>query len=161
MKPKCHLQVYNVKCVGWRNGDVKGLHYIIIFDNAALRKCLNMFTKPAFIWSKTEKNCSLILWNIISIKKKKSILIYIYTILIKYNLFLWFKAGFSASLLHSSMHGPSDIILICWFIINVGNSCAAYFFIGTCDLGSLINKKFKRTVFIQNRDVFYFCYHCF
>ncbi len=60
-----------------------------------------------------------------------SILIYICTILIKYHLFLLFNAEFSASLLHSSMHGPSDIILICWFIINVGNSCAAYFLLDT------------------------------
>ncbi len=70
------------------------------------------------------------------LKECFSILIYIYTILIKYHLFMWFEAEFSASLLHSSMHGPSDIIIICWFIINVGNRCAANFFIfiiGTCD----------------------------
>ncbi len=68
------------------------------------------------------------------------ILIYIYTILIKYHLFLWFKAELSASL-HSSMHSPSDIILICWFIINVGNSFAAYIFIGNGDtFGGFIDK---------------------
>ncbi len=83
-----------------------------------------MLIKPAFIWSKIQKklypNIVKYYYNI-----SFSILIYIYTILIKYNLFLWFKAEFSASLLHSSVHGPSEIILICWFIINVGISCAA------------------------------------
>ncbi len=49
--------------VGWRNGDVKGLYYISIFDNyAALWKCpmliLHLFDQ------KYRKNCSLILWNI-------------------------------------------------------------------------------------------------
>ncbi len=37
------------------------------------------------------------------------------------------KAEFSESLLRSSVHDPSEIILICFFIINVGNSCAAFF----------------------------------
>ncbi len=36
------------------------------------------------------------------------------------------KAEVSASLHQSSVsHDPSEIILICWFIINVGNSCVA------------------------------------
>ncbi len=39
------------------------------------------------------------------------------------------KAEFSASLLQSSVHDPSEIILICWFIIKDGNSCAAYFYL--------------------------------
>ncbi len=46
-------------------------------------------------------------------------------------------------------------MLICSFIINVGNRCAASYFFGTCDTifqDSLINKKLKRTVFIQNRN---------
>ncbi len=30
---------------------------------------------------------------------------------------------------YSSLHDPSEIILICWFIINIGNSCAAYFYL--------------------------------
>ncbi len=43
---------------------------------------------------------------------------------LKYN--LWGKAEFSASILKSSVsHDPSEIILICWFIINVGKICAA------------------------------------
>ncbi len=68
---------------------------------------------------------------------------------------MWCKAEFSASLLQSSVHDPSEIILICWFIINIGNRCAAYFlnvFIiiiinkkklepVILFLGSLINKK--------------------
>ncbi len=54
-----------------------------------------------------------------------------------WNLFLWYKAEFSASLLQFSVsHDPSEIILICWFaaqetfliIINVENSCAASYF---------------------------------
>ncbi len=60
---------------------------------------------------------------------------------------IWFisvtKAESSASLLQSLVHGPSEIILMHWFIINVGNTCAAYiiYLFGTCDtfLG-LINK---------------------
>ncbi len=40
------------------------------------------------------------------------------------------KAEFSASLLQSSVsHDPSEIILECWFIINVRNISAAYLFI--------------------------------
>ncbi len=51
------------------------------------------------------------------------------------NLFLWWKAEFSASLLRSLVsHNPSEIILICWLaaeetyliIMNMKNSCAAY-----------------------------------
>jgi len=44
---------------------------------------------------------------------------------LKYNLFLWCKAEFSVLLLQSS-----EFILI-WYsvIINVGNNCAAYFFL--------------------------------
>jgi len=37
------------------------------------------------------------------------------------------KAEFSVSLLQSSVsHDPSEIIIIWWFIINVGNSCADF-----------------------------------
>ncbi len=39
------------------------------------------------------------------------------------NLFLWYNAEFSASLVASVSHDPSQIILICWFIIiNIENS---------------------------------------
>ncbi len=65
--------------------------------------------------------------------------------------------NFSASLLHSSMHGPSEIILICWFIINVGNSCAVIYWNLLYFLGvhwSIKSKKKKKTAFILNRDVF-------
>ncbi len=34
-----------------------------------------------------------------------------------------------SSSLHSSAHDPSEIILQCWFIINIVNSCAAYFYL--------------------------------
>ncbi len=81
------------------------------------------------------------------------------------------KAEFSASLLQSSVHDPSEIILIYRCIINVGNSCAAhiYLFIGTCDKyflgGSLINKKLKRTEFIQqqsnNISLYHHCFYKF
>ncbi len=56
--------------------------------------------------------------------------------ILKSNLFLWFKAVFSASLLQFSVsHDPSEIILICCsntfiIIINVENSCAASHFCG-------------------------------
>ncbi len=51
---------------------------------------------------------------------------------LKFNLFLWCKAEFSASLLQSSVsHDPSEISLICWFaaqetflIINSGENSA-------------------------------------
>ncbi len=50
---------------------------------------------------------------------------------VRYNLFLWCKAGFSASLLQfSASHDPSEIIIIYWFaaqetflIINAKNIC--------------------------------------
>ncbi len=58
----------------------------------------------------------------------------------KNNLSLWHNAEFSASLLQSSVsHDLSEIISIYWFaaqetfpiIINVKNSCAAYFLMET------------------------------
>ncbi len=128
MKPKCHLQAYYVKCKQaklWRERTL--LFSITIFYNyAGLWKCL-MHIKPAFIWWSKIQKLHVVKYYY-KLKECFSILIYIYTILIKYHLFLWFEAAFSASLLHSSMHGPSDIIIIFRFIINVGNSCAAIFF---------------------------------
>ncbi len=47
---------------------------------------------------------------------------YFNTYTLKYNLFLWRKAEFSASLLQSSVsHDPLESILICWFIISVAD----------------------------------------
>ncbi len=55
------------------------------------------------------------LWNIIIIQNNYCIVIYF-----KCNLFLWCKAEFLASLLHSSVsRDSSEIILICWFVKNV------------------------------------------
>ncbi len=66
-----------------------------------------MFTvadQKAFIWSKITFN-------------------YIFLTVFLCNLFLWYKAEFSASLVASVSHDPSQIILIYWFIIiNVENS---------------------------------------
>ncbi len=59
--------------VGCRNGDMKGLYYITIFDNAALWKCL-MLIKPAFIWSKIQKNCNIVKYY--NLKERFSILMY-------------------------------------------------------------------------------------
>ncbi len=67
----------------------------------SLKKSL-ILTKAAFIWSKNTVK-TVILWNIITIKNKKIIFEYV----LKCKLFLWCKAEFSASLLHSSMsHDP-------------------------------------------------------
>jgi len=69
------------------------------------------------------------------------------------------KAVFSASLLQSSVsHDPSEITLW-WFnaqetfliMINVENSCAASCFCWNHD--SMMNRKFKRTAFIWNRNL--------
>ncbi len=63
---------------------------------------------------------------------------------------MWCKAEFSASLLQAILHDPSEIILKCWFIINIENRCAFFFFIIIILFfwnpwyffgGSLINKK--------------------
>ncbi len=77
-----------------------------------------LLIKVACIWS-----------NIDNIK----ITVFLFVCILKWNVFLWNKAEFSASLLQSSVsHDPSEIIIICWFaaqetilIINVENSCAA------------------------------------
>ncbi len=54
--------------------------------------------------------------------------VYLFNIL-KINLFMWCKLNCRCpSLLQSSVHDPSEIIIICWFIINIGNSCATYFY---------------------------------
>ncbi len=59
-----------------------------------------------------------------NLKECLSILIYLKNIICKANA----KLNLSSSLLQSSVHDPSsEIILICWFIINIRNSCAAYF----------------------------------
>ncbi len=51
------------------------------------------------------------LWNIIQIKKK-----ILFEYILKCNLFMWYKAEFSASLLQSSLsNDSSEIILIRWF----------------------------------------------
>ncbi len=77
------------------------------------------------------------------------------------SILIYFKICFHQPLLQSKVsHDRSEIILICWFIIriiNVVNSCAAkYFFWETAILfqDSLMNKKFKRTAFIQNINLF-------
>ncbi len=70
------------------------------------------------------KNCEIILHS------------FLCKYIFKYNLFLWYKAEFSASLLHHMSHDHSEIILICLFgaqkifliIINVENCCAASYF---------------------------------
>ncbi len=56
---------------------------------------------------------------------------FLFEYILKYNLFLWYKAVFSAWLLQSSVsHDPSEIMLICsqetfFIIINVNHSCVA------------------------------------
>ncbi len=80
--------------------------------------------------------------------------VFFFNLFVKYNLFLWCKAEFSASLLQSSVsHDPSEIILICWFaaqetfliINNAENSCAASYSCGNRD--TIYFSKFKRTAF--------------
>ncbi len=52
-------------------------------------------------------------------------------------------------------HDPSEIILICWFII-CWNCCAAsYCFLEHVILIFLMNTKLKRAAFVQNRNIFY------
>ncbi len=42
---------------------------------------------------------------------------------------MWCKAEFSASLLQAIVRDPSEVILKCWFIINIENHCAFLLFI--------------------------------
>ncbi len=69
-----------------------------------------MFLKEVWLplfdqkYNKNSKIVKYYKWKIIVLH-----LIYI----LKYNLFMWCKAEFSASLLQS--HDSSEIILICWF----------------------------------------------
>ncbi len=88
---------------------------------------------------------------------------FLFEYILKCNLFLWFKAEFSASLLQSSVsHDPSEIILIYWFasqetfiiIISVNNSYAVSNFHRNFDnffLESIIYRKSIRAAFIWNR----------
>ncbi len=71
----------------------------------------------------------------------------------------------NSSSLHSSVHDPSEIILKCWFIINIVNSCAAYLYLFIINIhlfiylepvilfwGSLIKEQhlFKKDMFSNN-----------
>ncbi len=100
---------------------------------------------------------------------------YFNTYILKYNLFLWSKAEFSASLLQSSVsHDPSEIILKCWIIISVADLICWFtvkllcclIFLEPVLLFSLINKKLKRIAFIQidifsnNISLYYQFYPC-
>ncbi len=97
-----------------------------------------MLIKAVFIWPNIQKKNG-ILWDIITTWNND----FLFEYSLKYNLFLWSKAEFSASLLQFSVsHDPSEIIL--WFIINVEILFS----------GFLMNKKIKRTGFIQKRDIF-------
>ncbi len=87
---------------------------------------------------------TVILLNILTISKN----CFLFEYIVKCNLFLWWKAEFSASLLQSSVsHDPSEIILICGFATQkkkkkshyydqsyVDNSCAARCFCGNRNL---------------------------
>ncbi len=88
-----------------------------------------LLIKVVSIWSKIQENNYFVKYycNL----KKFSILIYFKIEFIPVS-----KAEFSSSLLKSSVsHDPSEeIILIFWFIINVGNICAASYCFGTCDI---------------------------
>ncbi len=86
---------------------------------------------------------------------------FLFEYIFKCNLFMWCKAGFSASLLQSSvLHDPSEIILIGWFvaketiiiIINVENIVGCNIFVET-----VIH--FFQT-FVMNR-MFYFYFYLF
>ncbi len=74
MKPKRHLQGYYVKCrlaKWWHERTLLYYH----FDNyAVLWKCL-MLIKPAFIWSKIQKNYNIVKYYY-NLKECLSILIY-------------------------------------------------------------------------------------
>ncbi len=98
-----------------------------------------------------KKNCS-------NVKYFYNLKLFIYFNILKNIIYFWYKAEFSASLLPSSVHDPSEIILICWFIINIGNGCADYFYLFYLIIimcifflepvilfgSSLINKKYKK-----------------
>ncbi len=69
-----------------------------------------------YLFNQKYRKKTVILWNPIEISNIG--FLFYYTL--KYNLFLWCSAEFSASLLMSSVsHDPSEIILICWFIMSV------------------------------------------
>ncbi len=119
MKATCYLQVCYVKCrlAKWWHERTLCCQLCSIMNVS--------YAHQAFIyWIKnTEENCNILKYYY-NLKECFSILIYL-----NYNLFLWCKAEFSASFLMSSVHDPSEIILICWFIINIGNRCPAYFYL--------------------------------
>ncbi len=107
--------------VGWWNGDVKGFitfSFLIImqyYKSVLCSSSLQFFNKKY---------------------RKKYIVKYYYNLKERLSMLIYFKMSFisvmqnwiyfSASLLQSSVHDTSEIIIICWFIINVGNSCAAF-----------------------------------
>ncbi len=71
-----------------------------------------MLIKAVFIWSKT----TVILWNIIAIFN----IVFLFKYTLKNNVFLWRNAEFSSAIFQYLVsHDPSEIILICWFIISV------------------------------------------
>ncbi len=110
-----------------------------IFNGFFVFKSL-LLTKPAFIWSKVQQKQ----YNL----EKFYIWIY-FTIhsVHRSNLFLWFKSWF---FYHYYSHNSSEINLICrskniyyYYVENSG----VYFL-----QVSLMNRKFKRTAFIWNRN---------
>ncbi len=67
-----------------------------------------MLTKASFIWSKYSKYKTVICENIITIWNN----CFLFEYMLKYNLFLWWKSEFSASLLQSS-----EMILKWWLLL--------------------------------------------
>ncbi len=119
MKPKCHLQGYYVKCrlAKWWH------ERTLCYQLCSIMK-VSYAHQACIYWIKIQKkNCNIVKYYY-NLKECLSILIYLKNIICKANA----KLNLSSSLLQSSVHDPSsEIILICWFIINIRNSCAAYF----------------------------------
>ncbi len=70
--------------------------------------------------------------NIVKYYCNKKMYFFLIEYIVRFNLFLWCKAEFSASLLQSSVSHDSEINIICWYaaqetllIINFKNSCTA------------------------------------
>ncbi len=114
------LYFVSVKCVIWEFFSERQHHMISIYIHNTLQKFgvseIWRFWKKAsyahqgYIYLIKNTVKTVLLWNIITLNS------FLFECILKCNLVLCCKAGFSGSLLQSSAsHDPSEIILICWF----------------------------------------------
>ncbi len=106
------------------------------------------------------------LWNRITVSNN----CFLFWYMLKCNLFLWCKSEFSASFLEYSVsHGPSEIILICWFaahkffvLLSMLKTVLLLYIFVEIVLNflqdSMMNRKSKRTAFICNIIIAFYCH---